>query len=72
MNKWKGQPQELYELAYSGIPVRFARDLAKSVARSVLPDNWRSYPPPAALQVVGDEWIEDLGEANIDSPHKNR
>lgn len=44
--------------AYSMIPVRFAVNLIESVENSALPDNWQSYLPPAAIQTLGDEWIE--------------
>ena len=55
-------------LAYSVIRVRFTRDLVESVAQSSLPENWRSYPPPAALRVLGDDWIEGEGSPVLRVP----
>jgi RES domain-containing protein len=33
-----------------------------------LPDNWRDYPAPASLQMIGREWIETRSSAVLSVP----
>ena len=33
-----------------------------------LPDNWRDYPAPASLQMIGSEWIETESSAVLSVP----
>lgn len=42
---------------YVRIECSFATRLVSDLDRSRLPSNWRSYPAPPELQVLGDEWI---------------
>jgi RES domain-containing protein len=52
--------------AYSTIPARFAEGLVADVGP--LPDNWRAYPAPPQLQMLGDEWIEGKSSAVLRVP----
>ena len=33
-----------------------------------LPDNWRAYPPPPALQALGDRWLADAASTALRVP----
>jgi RES domain-containing protein len=33
--------------------------LISELATEALPDNWRTYPPPPAVQDIGDRWLAD-------------
>jgi RES domain-containing protein len=35
----------------------FEDDLVERLDSNRLPDNWRSYPAPPELQMIGDEWV---------------
>jgi RES domain-containing protein len=54
--------------SYVTIPCRFDHALARTLDRSRLPQNWRSYPAPPALQRLGDEWIASGSSAVLDVP----
>jgi RES domain-containing protein len=43
--------------AYGLIGCSFEESLVTTLERSRLPANWRSYPAPPELQLLGDEWI---------------
>jgi RES domain-containing protein len=43
--------------AYSAIPIEFAEPLVTVVEPGRLPPNWKSYPPPAETQAIGDAWV---------------
>ncbi len=43
---------------YVLIGVRFPESLVAEVDADELPDDWRSYPPPHAVQRIGDAWVE--------------
>ncbi len=37
----------------------FAESMVRYVDAGQLPSDWRAYPAPASLKVLGDEWIEN-------------
>lgn len=43
--------------SYSRCAVHFDDSLITSLDRSFLPDNWRVYPAPPELQLLGDTWV---------------
>jgi RES domain-containing protein len=43
--------------SYSRCAVHFDDSLITSLDRSRLPANWRNYPAPPELQVLGDTWV---------------
>jgi RES domain-containing protein len=43
--------------AFVSIEAEFAPRLVRAVDPASLPEGWRSYPAPAALQQVGDRWV---------------
>jgi len=34
-----------------------------------LPENWRSYPAPPSLQMIGDEWLKSASSAVLEVPN---
>ena len=49
--------------AYILIPCTFDEALVSRLDRKRLPRNWRSYPAPPELQLIGDEWVKDATSA---------
>jgi RES domain-containing protein len=54
--------------AYVLIPCTFEESLVSKLDRKRLPRNWRAYPAPAELQVIGDEWVKAGTSAVLDVP----
>jgi RES domain-containing protein len=54
--------------AYVVIECRFDASLVTAIADESLPSDWRSYPAPAALQVIGDRWARDATSAILSVP----
>ena len=46
----------------------FAEELVERVPRATLPPDWRISPPPAALQGIGDRWLQDGRTAVLEVP----
>lgn len=46
----------------------FDERLVSRVDRSKLPVNWRSYPAPSELQLVGDGWVKRRESAVLEIP----
>lgn len=45
--------------SYSAIPVRYEEGLALTLTLEALPENWRTSPPPASTQALGDAWARE-------------
>jgi RES domain-containing protein len=54
--------------SYTLFPVDFDHSLVSTVEPSKLPRNWRTYPGPAALKSMGDEWLESLSSPVLKVP----
>jgi len=54
--------------SYTLFPVDFDKSLVSTVEPSKLPRNWRTYPGPAALKRMGDEWLESLSSPVLKVP----
>ena len=54
--------------AYVLIACTFEKTLVSRLDRKRLPKNWRSYPAPPGLQMVGDEWIKSRESAVLEVP----
>ena len=54
--------------AYILIPCRFDDHLTSRLDRKRLPKNWRSYPAPPELQLIGEEWVKRGTSAVLDVP----
>jgi RES domain-containing protein len=54
--------------AYVLIRCTFDEGLVSGLDRRRLPKNWRSYPPPPELQLIGDEWVKSGTSAVLDVP----
>ena len=54
--------------AYVLIPCTFDDALVSRLDRRRLPKNWRSYPAPPELQLIGDEWVRSGGSAMLEVP----
>lgn len=54
--------------AYVLIPAHFPESLVTVLDLRTLPGNWDTYPPPAAAQSVGDQWIKAAGSAVLKVP----
>jgi RES domain-containing protein len=54
--------------AYVVIPCTFDDALVSRLDRTRLPKNWRSYPAPPELQLIGDEWVSRGASAVLDVP----
>jgi RES domain-containing protein len=53
---------------YLVAPVRFAESLVRDLDRRRLPADWRSDPAPAALQALGDRWVDERRSAVLRVP----
>jgi RES domain-containing protein len=54
--------------AYVLIPCAFDEALVSRLDRGRLPVNWRAYPAPPALQLIGDEWAKVGRSAVLEVP----
>ena len=54
--------------AYVRIPCTFDDTLVSRLDRRRLPKNWRSYPAPPELQVIGDEWVKSGRSTVLEVP----
>src|SRR5206468_10273373 len=54
--------------AYVTISCSFDPAIASYVDRSRLPRDWRSYPAPPALHLIGDEWVRSASSAVLEAP----
>jgi RES domain-containing protein len=54
--------------AYVLIPCRFDDRLVVRLDRKGLPKNWRSYPAPSELQVIGDKWVRSAASPVLEVP----
>jgi RES domain-containing protein len=54
--------------AYVLITCTFDDALVSPLDRKRLPDNWRSYPAPLELQLIGDEWVRAGASAVLKVP----
>lgn len=55
-------------LAYVLIPCTFDDAVVSRLDRRRLPKNWRSYPAPPSLQLIGDEWVRSGTSAVLEVP----
>jgi RES domain-containing protein len=53
---------------YVMIPCTFDEALVVRLDSRRLPGNWRSYPAPPELQVIGDEWVREGDSAVLQVP----
>ena len=53
---------------YVVIACSFEERLVSEIARARLPSNWRSYPAPPELQMLGDEWLQGGTSAVLKVP----
>jgi RES domain-containing protein len=54
--------------SYSRCAVHFDDALFTSLDRSLLPANWRIYPAPSKLQLIGNMWIAAKTSAVLEVP----
>jgi RES domain-containing protein len=54
--------------AYVLIPCTLDEALVSRLDRARLPKNWRSYPAPPGLQLIGDEWVKGGASAVLEIP----
>lgn len=54
--------------AYVLIPCSFPSDIVLRLDRRRLPERWRGYPAPAALQQIGDAWVRSGASAVLEVP----
>lgn len=54
--------------AYVLIPCTFDDAVVSQVDRTLLPKNWRSYPAPPDLQLIGDQWVKSGASAVLEVP----
>lgn len=54
--------------AYVLIPCTFDNALVEPLDSKRLPSNWRSYPAPPELQLLGDEWVRSGTSAVLQVP----
>jgi RES domain-containing protein len=54
--------------AYVLIPCEFDRRLVERLDRKRLPRDWRAYPAPSALQLLGHQWIKGGVPAVLEVP----
>jgi RES domain-containing protein len=54
--------------AYVLISCTFDESLVGRVEHPRLPSNWRSYPAPPELQLLGDEWLRGSTSAVLEVP----
>ncbi len=55
--------------AYVLISCSFDEALVARLDRSRLPLNWRSYPAPPELQLIGNEWLKNGTSAVLEVPN---
>lgn len=55
--------------AYVLISGSFDPAIVTHLDRSRLPANWRSYPAPPELQLIGNEWLKGGGSAVLEVPN---
>ena len=55
-------------VAYVLIPCTFDDALVSQLDRRRLPKNWRSYPAPPELQLIGDKWVKSGASAVLEVP----
>jgi len=55
-------------LAYVLIPCTFDKAVVSRLDPKRLPKNWRSYPAPSSLQLLGDQWIKSGASAVLEVP----
>ena len=53
---------------YVMIPCTFDEALVARLDPKRLPSNWRSYPAPPELQVIGDEWVREGNSSVLQVP----
>lgn len=46
----------------------FPEVLMERLDRSLLPENWRDYPPPSELQIIGRDWASARSSAVLEVP----
>ena len=54
--------------AYVLIACSFPETIVSRLDRARLPGNWRSYPAPADLQLLGDDWLKRQTSAVLEVP----
>jgi RES domain-containing protein len=54
--------------SYSLCAVRFEEDHLERLDRRLLPGNWRSFPPPAKVQTLGDRWARRRSSLALEVP----
>jgi len=54
--------------AYVLIPCTFDEAVVSRLDPKRLPRNWRSYPAPPELQLIGDEWVKSGISAVLEMP----
>jgi RES domain-containing protein len=54
--------------AYVLFEVSMEESLVVDLDRSALPKNWRSEPPPARVQAMGDAWVESADSVVLRVP----
>ncbi len=54
--------------SYVHFSVVFRKDQVERLDRSLLPANWRSYPAPAELAILGETWVESGSSVVLDVP----
>ena len=54
--------------SYALVPCVFEHALMSRLDRKQLPKNWRSYPGPPGLQVIGDAWVKSGTSAVLEVP----
>ena len=54
--------------AYVLIPCTFDDAVVSRLDRRRLPTNWRSYPAPPELQLIGDDWVKSGTSAVLEVP----
>lgn len=60
------RPQRLP--GYAAFPCRFPDRIVEQLDLSSLPENWREYPAPPELQLIGSEWVTSLRSAVLAVP----
>lgn len=55
-------------ISYSLFSCSFDEALVSEAGRNEMPSNWRSSPPPAELQAIGDDWLRTARSAVLRVP----
>ena len=55
--------------AYVVMSCSFERALVSHLDRARLPENWRSFPAPPKLQLIGNEWLRTGSSAVLEVPN---